>query len=45
MKLSEIINATGAIVINKKKKKFYVNNKTDTRTINAGNFYLPLIVE
>lgn len=42
MKLSEIINATGASVINNYSEDFDVNISTDTRTLNAGDFYLPL---
>lgn len=42
MKLSEIINATGANVINNYSEDFDVNISTDTRTLTAGDFYLPL---
>ena len=42
MKISEIIEATGAKVLKEIDKELDVNISTDTRTIKEGDFYLPL---
>lgn len=42
MKIKEIIEATGAKVLQKTDEELEVRISTDTRTIQAGDFYLPL---
>lgn len=42
MKLSEIAKITNSIILSDFKEDLDVNISTDTRTIDAGNFYLPL---
>lgn len=42
MKISEIIEATGAKVLTEVDRELDVNISTDTRTIKGGDFYLPL---
>ena len=42
MKISEIIKATNAKIIEEVKEDIEVNISTDTRTIKSGDFYLPL---
>ncbi|MCQ2753468.1 MAG: UDP-N-acetylmuramoyl-tripeptide--D-alanyl-D-alanine ligase [bacterium] len=42
MKISEIIKATNSVVIKELEKALAVNISTDTRTIQEGDFYLPL---
>ena len=42
MKISEIIEATGAKVLTEIDRELDVNISTDTRTIKEGDFYLPL---
>lgn len=42
MKIKELIEATGAVVIKEIDSDLDVNISTDTRTIKSGDFYLPL---